>query len=51
MEKLDSLKSIQKDSPKDIRISADLLDVVVTIVKEAKCEDKLGYGTFYQKFL
>ena len=50
MDKLDSLKSIQKDSPKDTKKTNDLLDVAVTSLMEAKREDELANETFIKSF-
>ena len=49
MDELENFKPVRDDHPKDIEKFADLLDIAVINLKEAKREEELGNGTFYRK--
>ena len=42
-------RPIREDQPKDVEKFADLLDIAVTNLKEAKRTEELGNGTLYHK--
>lgn len=48
---MENLEPMQNEAPKEMEKFADLLDIVVTNLKEAKCEDELVNVTFYCKLL
>ena len=48
---LEKFKPIQSDAPKELERLADLVDIAVTNLKEAKHEEELVNGTFYRKLL
>ena len=49
MDELDNFKPVRLDHPKDIEKFADLLDIAVINLQEAKRDEELGNGTFYRK--
>ena len=49
MDELENFKPIRSDHPRDIEKFADLLDIAVINLKEAKRDEELGNGTFYRK--
>ena len=49
MDELENFKPVRDDHPKHIEKFADLLDIAVINLKEAKREEELGNGTFYRK--
>eukprot|EP00795_Rhopilema_esculentum_P012680 gene12680-3393_t len=51
LDELDNFKPIREDHPRDIERFADLLDVAVTNLREAKLTEELGSGTLYHKLL
>eukprot|EP00795_Rhopilema_esculentum_P006549 gene6549-12041_t len=51
LDELDNFKPIREDHPRDIERFADLLDVAVTNLREAKRTEELGSGTLYHKLL
>ena len=46
---MENLDPMQNEAPKEMEKFADLLGIVVTNLKEAKCEDELVSVTFYCK--